>query len=70
MICYVDFEAPCEISILGCNPKHFLHQECCDDWVKHHESKRTSATCPLCRAKIDASKTKVVTYKGLETPEV
>lgn len=70
MICMVEFEAPCEVTILGCNSKHFLHKECFDTWVKHHETKRTTATCPLCRIKIDVPKSKVVTYRGLNTPEI
>ena len=68
MICLVNFEDPCEIAILGCDPKHFLHKECCDSLVKHFAKKGGSATCPLCRAEIDVSKTKVAAYKGLETP--
>ena len=68
MICFVEFEAPCEITVLGCNSKHFLHKECFEQWIKHHEGKRSKATCPLCRAMIDVSKAKTVTYKGLETP--
>ena len=70
MICFMEFEVPCEITILGCNPKHFLHKECYDQWIKHHEGKRSTATCPLCRANIDVSKSKLVTYKGLNTPNV
>ena len=70
MICYVEFEALSEIAILGCNPKHFLHKECGDSWVKHHERKRTPTTCPLFRVKIDVSKTNVVMYKGLDSPNV
>lgn len=67
MVCFLDFDIDCDVTILGCDPKHFLHTECIEQWINHHKSKGSVATCPLCRLDIDESKMKKVAFRGLET---
>ena len=64
MVCFIDFEKGCEITVLGCNPKHFLHKECLKSWMDHQKNKRAGATCPLCRVKIDSTKLKEKVFAG------
>lgn len=65
-MCMVDFEEPCEISILGCHDLHFLHTSCIDEWIKWSKKNNKKAGCPMCRKDIDESKIKLRMYKGLK----
>ena len=64
-ICQVEFEAPCVLSVLGCNQHHMFHVECLDGWVKHNQDKGSIATCPMCRKEIITEIITKMDYKGL-----
>jgi hypothetical protein len=69
IICQVGFVVPCQIQVLGCNPKHFFHKDCVNQWIDFNKSSARTPTCPMCRIDIDVSKITTKDYKGI-TQEV
>ena len=65
-ICLIDLVAPCQITILGCNPHHIFHQECAQQWINHSKEKSMIPGCPMCRVNIDESRMENSNYKGIE----
>ena len=55
-ICMMNYESGDKVAILGCHKNHLLHDECLTAWKKHCETKRTKASCPICRKDINFSK--------------
>lgn len=50
-ICYIDYQEEDDITPLSCDPKHYYHTACIEEWIKKGHN-----TCPLCRKPIkDAS---------------
>jgi len=46
IICMVDYVEQDDITPLPCNPKHFFHSACIENWLKSNNS------CPLCKKPI------------------
>lgn len=46
-ICMEEFTKDDTLTVLKCNPKHYFHNHCIEDWVKKGKN-----TCPLCRVTI------------------
>ena len=66
-ICLVEFVAPCQVTVLGCNPGHIFHKKCAEEWISHNKSKRMTPACPMCRVPINEPLMKNAPYKGLES---
>ncbi|CDW90885.1 zinc finger protein [Stylonychia lemnae] len=46
-ICWIEFKSDDEITPLSCDPKHYFHTKCIEDWIRTGKN-----TCPLCRQPI------------------
>ena len=42
-ICLICFEASEKITVFPCDPKHYFHKKCAEDWLA------IKSECPLCR---------------------
>lgn len=45
-ICLVNFGDDEEVVPLPCNPRHYFHEACIEEWLK------TNSVCPLCRTPV------------------
>ena len=46
-ICFLEYNADDDVTQLICDPKHYFHSDCIEDWIKHGKN-----SCPLCRQPI------------------
>eukprot|EP00347_Sterkiella_histriomuscorum_P003510 403364024 len=46
-ICFVDYNNDDDVTPLSCNPGHYFHTACIEDWIKIGKN-----SCPLCRSPI------------------
>ncbi len=46
-ICYVEYQMEDDVTPLSCNPNHYFHTKCIEEWIK-----RGHNSCPLCRLPI------------------
>lgn len=60
-ICLVDFGGDALISVLGCNERHFCHQDCLNQWITANKANSVAACCPICREPINSQK---ISQKG------
>ena len=61
-ICMEQFVPNDKISILACSERHFMHTDCCVEWLKANNDK---TDCLLCRKPVEVRKIKKMVYKGL-----
>jgi len=47
LICLVTFVADDELLVFACDPKHYFHSKCGEDWLN------IKSECPLCRRYFD-----------------
>ena len=64
--CMEAFIPPAEVAILGCNPNHFFHPDCIQEWITFNKNTNRTPTCPLCRVEIDESKIKTKNLDGFQ----
>ena len=63
-ICYYDIAIRDKISLLACDKKHLFHDECLEHWIKYNQTHSATATCPMCRVRIDKGKVQHKIFHG------
>ena len=66
-ICTMNFENDQKAIVFACHPKHMMHEECYNEFVKSFEGALKPLLCPMCRKPVD--KTRVVKKKLIVEPE-
>ena len=47
IICMAEYEAEDDVTPLECDPRHYFHTDCIQDWIKQGKN-----SCPVCRVPI------------------